>query len=524
MTAGVLTVPSAPLAAAAQVCLGVAGLLADVAVAAALEPEGWAGAGALADGSARAGLVNALRRRQDVVTGVSTAMRVLALAVDEAQAQVATGKGLAATAGLLLDDDGAPQPVRITIEPGVDLHAAGVGRAQVLAARAQLAAADAAVARTLGELLQPATFSGNAIGAAALEAAASAPAPPGADASSLAVASWWAGLLGLQRAALLRRMPEALGRLNGLPAGVRDAANRTLLANALGTIDGRLGRLQALLGPGPARGPLEAERLHLRTRRAVLVGVQAAIAPAGRTLLFLDPRGDGRAEVAVGDVEHAHALGLLVPGMSNELDELPGVVTDAATVQRAAGAGSAVVAWLGYDTPRASQVASPDRAVNGAALLDADVRGLRAARFALADAPAERPRVTVVGHSYGSVLTGVAASRGAPVDDVVVVGSPGIGSRRAGDLPQGAAHVWAARAASDPIRFVFDVHRFGGVPGHLPTQHSWFGPDPAQRAFGGQRFLVGAGVTGHVRYFEPGTTSVANIGRVVAGRYSDVKR
>lgn len=519
---GLLAVSAQPMEAAAQVCAGVAGLLGDVAAAAGrLEPVGWDGAGADTDRRIRAVLADGLRQRQGIVAAVGTALRALALAVDEARAQVVAGQGLAATAGLLLEDDGTSQAVRVPAEPGVDLHAAGVGRAQVLAARARLEAVDAAVARTLADLLAPGPAPAAAAGL--LVDVTSAALPP-LGSTALAVAGWWAGLLPVQRATLLRRLPAVLGSLNGLPSDARDVANRSLLAGALAGTDGEVIRLDALLRMARGHGSLADQRRHVLARRAALLGVQGAIGVPGRRLLLFDPRGDGRAEVAVGDVEHARALGLIVPGMSNELDELPGIALDAATVQGAAGAGTAVVAWLGYDTPRVWQVASSDLAVTGASELDADLRGLRAARNALPDAPVGRQRVTVVGHSYGSVVTGVAAARGDPVDDVVVVGSPGVGARAASDLPQGTAHVWAGRAPDDPIRFVFDVHRFGGVPGHLSGLHPWFGPDPSRKAFGAQHFLLGPGVSGHVRYFDPGTASVTNIGRIVAGRYGEVTR
>jgi hypothetical protein len=530
-TGGLLAASAPALNAAAQTSAAVTTLLAEVAAAVSrLAPSGWVGAGATAGSQARDVLGAELRRQGGATGAVSTSLRALALAVQEAQAQVAVGQGLAATAGLLLDDEGTPQPVRLPVEAGADLYAAGAGRAQVLAARARLDAVDAAVAHALTDLLGAGPEGGLTTGAsAAADVLAAEMVPPVpvalvAGSSALQVGGWWAGLLPLQRAALLRGKPEALGDLQGLPIGARDAANRALLSQALQADEARLDQLgpHLLAHSGLGHNLLTAERRRVLAQQKALLGVQGAIAGPGRQLLRFDPRGDGRAEVAVGDVEHARALGLIVPGMSNELDEVPDIAADAATVQAAAGAGTAVVAWLGYDAPHVRQVASSDQAVAGARSLDADVRGLRAARTAGGGTPVGAQRITVVGHSYGSLVAGLAAGRRTPVDDVVVVGSPGVAARSARDLPQGASHVWAARAASDPIRFVFDAHRFGGVPGPLPRSHSWFGPDPSRASFGGQRFLVGPGVTGHVRYFEPGTESVANIGRIVAGRYAEV--
>jgi hypothetical protein len=83
----------------------------------------------------------------------------------------------------------------------------------------------------------------------------------------------------------------------------------------------------------------------------------------------------------------------------------------------------------------------------GAVPLDRFADGLRASHEG---APGH---LTALGHSYGSVVFGNAASDGhhLAVDDIVTAGSPGMDVHRAGDLNVGARHVWAGTATDDPI-------------------------------------------------------------------------
>ena len=97
----------------------------------------------------------------------------------------------------------------------------------------------------------------------------------------------------------------------------------------------------------------------------------------------------------------------------------------------------AVAAWIGYDAPGdLGGVVGEDLAHRkGGGLLADDVDGLRAGR----DGPPAH--VTVVGHSYGSTTVGHAAhDHHLAVDDIVLVGSPGVGggNHHATDLGVGS--------------------------------------------------------------------------------------
>jgi pimeloyl-ACP methyl ester carboxylesterase len=141
--------------------------------------------------------------------------------------------------------------------------------------------------------------------------------------------------------------------------------------------------------------------------------------------------------------------------------------------------------------------------------------------------------ITVVGHSYGSTLTGIAAKQGLAADDVMFVGSPGVKTTTAAELglPEGA-QVWAARSQADPIAQVSPLDRQArsavagfnaGVDAavgvdlpdvRLPESH---GPDPSLSEFGANRFGVDP-AGGHSDYFKPNSESISNIAKIVAGQ------
>ena len=92
----------------------------------------------------------------------------------------------------------------------------------------------------------------------------------------------------------------------------------------------------------------------------------------------------------------------------------------------------AVVVWLdGPEPPDVPHAGLDTYANDGAPNLVADIGGLRAAHVA---ATGENGHLTAIGHSYGSYILGKAAAQGADVDDVVFVGSPGVGVDHAKDL------------------------------------------------------------------------------------------
>ncbi len=329
-----------------------------------------------------------------------------------------------------------------------------------------------------------------------LEQDVSHPPPPS---SPPAVTVWWAGLSPAVRAGAAASWPGWPGGIDGVPADVRDAVNRRRLAGALQAA-------QVAFAAVPAAA-LYA-RLTAQARLQRLQALAEAVRPAGTQLLLFDPRGDGEAVISTANVETSRAVAVLVPGMSNELGDMPSLTAQARRLAAAAGSGTAVVAWLGYDTPNVRQVVSDSRARSGAQQLQRFVLGLRATA-------ARRQQVSVLGHSYGSLVAGLAAKRGLGVDDLVLLASPGVEASRASQLHLPAGHVWAARDATDPIQLVFLPRRLGALLGiDLPTV---YGPDPAAASFGARHFPDG-GAYGHSGYLAPGSQSLASLAAIVTRR------
>jgi len=224
-----------------------------------------------------------------------------------------------------------------------------------------------------------------------------------------------------------------------------------------------------------------------------------------RQILAFDPRGDGRVVEVLGDLAHADRVVVYVPGNAKRLEDFdagtpdrprtaPGAVARTLRAAIHPSARTAVIAWLGYDTPENIDVvaARSVRAKDGARSLTRLLRVLP-----------HRARVSLVCHSYGTVVCGRVAARHR-VANVVALASPGMDVRSARSLK---ATVWAGRAADDLIRFAPHV-RVAGL-GH--------GADPMSPSFGAHRIDT-TGAHGHEGYFVPGGRSLHDIAAAITGR------
>ncbi|MEP6632522.1 MAG: alpha/beta hydrolase, partial [Lapillicoccus sp.] len=295
-----------------------------------------------------------------------------------------------------------------------------------------------------------------------------------------------------------------------------DVASQQAAVNAISALGPLAGAATVGTLDGPSR---RAAYLQVQDTLAGLHAVaQVLAAPDGRSrqLLVLDVTGRStRAAVAVGDVDRAEHVAVVVPGFTTSVPrDLVGadrLAADlAALARREAMAWGdrgdvAVVSWLGYDAPqvadtlRTRSVALRGSAQEGADLLSPFLRGLPPAAH-----------LTLVGHSYGSTTAGLAVTRGGTgVDDLVAIGSPGLGVGSTAELGMPAARVHVLEAAQDPVA---DLGWFGRDPGRLagvdrPSTDATVLPDGSA----GTRSL------GHSSYLTPGTTSQWNVAAVVAG-------
>jgi hypothetical protein len=230
------------------------------------------------------------------------------------------------------------------------------------------------------------------------------------------------------------------------------------------------------------------------------------IAIRGRSnLITFDPRRDGRVVEVLGPALTADHIAVLIPGMDNDISDFSELRKRAESLrvemQRAAGPGEtvAVIMWLGYDTPDltvprlVTEGARSGKAKDGAKALDADVEFLRRIN---ADA-----HLTVVGHSYGTVVVGHALKGGLDVDDAVVLGSPGMDVNDRNDLGSPTVKLWATR------------HRGRDYIPLLPVH----GEDPAAPGFHAERFRSD-GVNDHSDYFQVGSPALKNIAAIAVGK------
>ncbi|MEV0301286.1 MULTISPECIES: alpha/beta hydrolase [Streptomyces] len=240
-----------------------------------------------------------------------------------------------------------------------------------------------------------------------------------------------------------------------------------------------------------------------------------ALADPARQLLAFDGRGPGRVTEVLGDLAHADRVAVLVPGSDTGIDtygrfRATAEALHARLVREApAGIRTAVVAWLGYETPGTVTAAV---ATTGPA--DRAAPELRSLVDDLRTVSGPRAHVSLICHSYGSVVCARAAA-GLDVDDIAVVGSPGTGADTAAAL-RTRARIWAARGADDWVANVphLSADLFGTTVG--------FGTDPVAPEFGARVFTAGDG--GHGDYFAPGSPSLTNLTRIVLGRTTAVTR
>ena len=532
----------APLTATAtRVTTAAVALRAELTTVLAATPDGvaWQGVAAQVAVRRHATLVDEVLRIASVLTELEAAFiraagRVQSVGdLARAATDLAERHGVVITeSGLVLDPvvpDGGVTPVQQDVDR---LVREAQGEADL--ADAELVAALVAVAARVA-VLDPAPPP--ALAGTAAVATSTAPfgllTPSGSGAATILV--WWSGLSADARRSAIVDAPDLVGQTDGIPAWARDQANRIRLSRAERELTLQADRLQPLPGggfsdvsrsgageatvgtlDGPSR---RAAYLQVRDKLAALTVVEQVLDQTDtrdRQLLVLDLTGrSARVAVAVGDVDRAPHLAVVVPGFTTTVQgDLAGSDAVAVALRDVARRESmawgdhgevAVVSWLGYDAPqladtlRSHSVVARASAQAGATDLNPFLRGLPATAH-----------LTLVGHSYGSTTAGLAvAAGGSGVDDFVAIGSPGLGVTSMGALGLPATRVHVIEAAGDPVG---DLGWFGRDPGHLAGV-DLLSADAAPLTDGS----VGLPSHGHSEYLSPGTTSQWNVAAVVAG-------
>ncbi len=327
--------------------------------------------------------------------------------------------------------------------------------------------------------------------------------------SARTVASWWTSLGATQQVAMRKEAPQLVGNLDGVPFSVRNTANREFLKRSIET-------LQATIAADPGRGAASVARGQLHMLDEISAALGTPETSPRRTLMSVDPGGQGRAAIILGDLATADYVSYMIPGMWFTVDGQIGDWTDSAarlyveqkswltrlnpTDPVEATKSVAVVAWMGYETPNLTNVGSLDLAYQGRDSITAAIKGLQAVR---AD---NQPYVSLLAHSYGSTAVLMAlAENDITVDALALVGSPGSAARSIEDLNVRDGNVYVGEA-------VFDF-----VP-----NSSFFGSDPGSASYGAHPMSVDGGIDPitrarlgaallHNDYFTSGTESMRNM-------------
>ncbi|WP_245646982.1 alpha/beta hydrolase [Microtetraspora niveoalba] len=308
-----------------------------------------------------------------------------------------------------------------------------------------------------------------------------------------------------------------VGPLGGAPYELRYAANRLLIRQA---------RAEAAALWLTDRAALLARLLEPRAVPFTRDG-KVVVRPAPRQFLLFDPRGNGRVAEVFGDLASATSVAVTVPGTGNNLTTYSdGPGTNALALhdfaERFSAGRTATIAWMGCDLPQTlPQAAWTSYAEAGGPMLRDFVAGLRLR---------DDVHTTLVGHSYGSTVTGHAVTAGLRPRNLVAVASPGWGVYSADGLHAPGTRLYALRHPHDVIGVapVLSLMSKTGLLGLLATPWTGHGQDPVlldgvtRLATGTDRDLVQLGfdVDAHGDYFTTtGRSRVAteNIARVIVG-------
>ncbi|MGW5520448.1 alpha/beta hydrolase, partial [Nocardia africana] len=332
-------------------------------------------------------------------------------------------------------------------------------------------------------------------------------------------AEWWdslrdpaapGGLSAAQRA-LIQVYPHEIGNADGLPAVIRDHANRLSIRRQLDEFvarkpagTGMLDWVRTTLTAAERKrfDNLVHVRNHLRQ-----MDLRAAETPGGPPvhLLFFDAaafHGKGKAVAALGNVDTAHTVNWHVPGtnttsasLAYQFAPLHNLYHETLRVEPSLELASII--WIGYDAPAGPvntgfvKAAFRRRARVGGERLACDIAALHAGRRRAGTADPDRLVNRLYGHSYGSVTLSYAGRDGGLaglVDSVILAGSPGAGPiRHAEEFGIGADNVYVFASWRDVVT------KFGAdEPGAHSRYHHRVGHgiDPATEAFGAVRLAA----------------------------------
>ncbi|MFH8986559.1 alpha/beta hydrolase [Streptomyces sp. NPDC017940] len=361
-------------------------------------------------------------------------------------------------------------------------------------------------------------------------------------------AKWWKSLSEEKRADYVALRPASVGVLDGLPADVRDEANRTVLAEKRSQFQLELNSFppMPMKYQPPTSGTTReyrewAERTggedRLEFLRNSIRGMDTIQDRFDRTgqgpdglprayLLGFDPKGagDGRVIIANGNPDTADHTAVYVPGTGTDLAGIGGDLKRsddlwATTSSKVPDRAVSTITWLDYDVPGSAkpvvggdlipEASNPRWAIQAASPFSEFMSGVQEAQGG-----PQASHTTVVGHSYGSTVIGEASKHGdLASDDIVVAGSPGMQTKHADNLDVENGHVWAMKAEGDAVPALGSLVGLG-EDSTVPT-------DPE---FGAN--VMKTDTDGHSGYWDSDSgrpsLSLKNQAAVIAGKYDEV--
>ena len=371
-------------------------------------------------------------------------------------------------------------------------------------------------------------------------------------------AAWWNSLNEKQRRHLINHCPDEIRHLDGLPASVRDEANRNALK---GYVDangkehaGALKDARDDLKKAQDESASEEEIEQLKEKVADLEAIELETdndfrEHSGLTPTYLlDFDYDEKyhrttAIVSSGDPDTASYVSTLVPGIgTNVRGDLGDYIKRNENLRaQTAEAGTdpndvATISYLGYVAPKndfghlyqAADIGYADRAAPGLARFE---EGLRASGKANGHSFTN----TVIGHSYGSTTAGKAMTQVAEgtVDNFIMCGSPGAGAESIDQYNVPKGHVYESSVPEgDAVQGLGPDNTYGTNPKKLDgiihlsgdateAKGYWTFADSLKRTKGIEPYLdidvALNSLTNHMSYFDKDTRAFQDFANIIGG-------
>ena len=373
-------------------------------------------------------------------------------------------------------------------------------------------------------------------------------------------ARYWSQQSEAQKQHLCDKYPDLIGNADGVEGWARDRANRNRLPGLKQEAKDNVSTYTELLKSPWIDSNTRAYYLSELDKAEKAVKAYDAVqeqldkgisledyqhGKKGDPVSLLTLQNDGarvKAAMGQGDVDHAKNVATFVPGIGTTVEGSMGDymrqtknLRSAAMAQGNLSARDvATVAWLGYDAPGKADLSEPQNipgiispflAQSGSDRLAGFMNGMQASR----DYGAGDAHMTLVGHSYGSSTSGMAATKVkyGVIDDLVLCGSPGMGTYDAKNYHVDQNHLWVSGVPKGDSVQGMGAFR-GGIVGSLgknPMDSDSGFTHLSDDATGSPKYKNDAPASvpsngnfkNHSIYLENGTETLQDIGRVVAG-------